>query len=46
MFKDRPLHNYASHSADAFRYFAVAWRDKREKGLNQQAVMKQEWSVF
>jgi hypothetical protein len=25
-FKDKPLHNWCSHAADAFRYLAVAWR--------------------
>lgn len=28
-FADRPLHDWSSHGADAFRYFAVAVRDKR-----------------
>lgn len=26
MFKQNPLHNWASHLADAFRYLAMAWR--------------------
>lgn len=26
MFKDKPLHNWTSHAADAFRYLAVVWR--------------------
>jgi phage terminase large subunit len=30
-FKPRPLHNWASHYADAFRYFAVSYRDKVAK---------------
>jgi phage terminase large subunit len=46
VFKDRPLHDWSSHGGDSWRYFAVAWRDKKEMGLNTQAVMKQEWSVF
>ena len=25
-FKDKPLHNWTSHAADAFRYMAVGWR--------------------
>lgn len=24
-FKDKPLHNWASHAADAFRYLAISW---------------------
>lgn len=27
VFKDKPLHDWSSHGADAFRYFAVMWRD-------------------
>jgi phage terminase large subunit len=26
-FKDYPRHDWASHSADAFRYMAMAWRE-------------------
>ncbi len=30
-FKPRPVHDWSSHAADAFRYFAVSWREhKRE----------------
>ena len=25
-FKKSPLHNWASHAADAFRYLSMAWR--------------------
>lgn len=28
-FKDRPLHNWTSHAADAFRYMAIAWAEER-----------------
>jgi hypothetical protein len=27
VFQDRPAHNWASHSADAFRYLSLAWRE-------------------
>jgi hypothetical protein len=27
VFKDKPLHNWASHGSDAFRMLAVAWRE-------------------
>ena len=27
-FKTKPLHNWASHCADAFRYFAVVWKNQ------------------
>lgn len=28
MFKDKPLHNWASHPADSFRYMAVGYQEK------------------
>lgn len=31
MFKDKPLHNWASHPADAFRYLAIAWQELKPK---------------
>lgn len=32
VFKSNPLHNWASHGSDAFRYFAVAWTKTRATG--------------
>ncbi|WP_052120224.1 hypothetical protein [Inquilinus limosus] len=29
VFKERPLHDWASHGADAFRYLSMAWREMR-----------------
>ena len=46
VFKDRPLHDWSSHGADAFRYFAVAWRDKRDESLTKPVRMQQDWSIF
>ncbi len=46
VYKDRPLHDWSSHGADAFRYFAVAWIDKRHEGMNGPAVLKQDWKIF
>ena len=46
VFKDRPLHDWSSHGADAFRYFAVAWRDKRDESMTKPVRMQQSWSVF
>ena len=38
------LHNWASHGADAWRYFATAWREpqdiEREKSLLRQPVIR------
>jgi len=31
IYRDKPLHDWSSHASDAFRYFAVAWRDRRER---------------
>ena len=27
VFRDRPLHDWTSHAADAFRYLAMGWRE-------------------
>lgn len=27
-FRDKPLHDWTSHAADAFRYLAIAWREQ------------------
>ena len=32
-FRDRPLHDWASHAADAFRYLAMGLREAREEKL-------------
>lgn len=32
VFKDRPLHDWASHSADAFRYLAVGLKERPKPG--------------
>lgn len=31
MFKDKPLHNWTSHAADAFRYLAVVWKHEAQE---------------
>lgn len=48
VFKDRPLHDWSSHGADAFRYFAVAWRDKHNNPMatGRSIPMQSNWSVF
>jgi phage terminase large subunit len=46
VFKDRPLHDWSSHGADAWRYFAVAWRDKKSEGMERPVRMNQDWDVF
>lgn len=34
-FKLYPLHDWSSHGADAFRYFAIAYRDKSKAAVGQ-----------
>jgi hypothetical protein len=29
VFQDRPLHDWTSHAADAFRYLAMAWKEMK-----------------
>jgi len=36
VFKSRPLHNWTSHAADAFRYFAVGWAEPIKKRPHKQ----------
>lgn len=45
-FKDKPMHNWASHGADAFRYFAIGYREivkasrfKREQPFNKYEII-------
>lgn len=35
-FKPRPLHDWSSHAADAFRYLSVALRDKKQQDKPKQ----------
>lgn len=46
IYKDRPLHDWSSHGADAWRYMAVAWIDKTFEGRTGPAILRQDWSVF
>ena len=40
VFKKQPLHNWASHYADAFRYFAVAYKDPVNVSMKQTRAKK------
>lgn len=40
VFDDKPLHDWSSHAADAFRYLAMAWRELSPEPKPQD-VMKQ-----
>lgn len=37
VFRDRPLHDWTSHAADAARYMALAWQEARPKADDQPA---------
>lgn len=52
VFKDGPLHDWASHPADAFRYLAIAYRDvepeepkKRSPRLLAEATLDEMWDI-
>ena len=46
-YKDTALHDWASHGADAFRYFALAWNENIAKGLNRTGIKNTNtWDVF
>lgn len=47
VFKDNPLHDWTSHSADAFRMFAIAWNDNFATGTRQETIIpKRDWTPF
>jgi len=35
VFKERPLHDWASHGADAFRYLALAWEEGMGRDIDE-----------
>lgn len=47
-FSDRPLHDWTSHAADAFRMMSVAWRDEtpRKSKDDAQWAMKSQAGVI
>ena len=46
-YKNRPLHNWASHAADSFRYLAIAIKDKMIDKSNRQAdKAENDWDPF
>jgi hypothetical protein len=44
VFKTSPLHDWSSDYADAFRYFAVGFKDKTKPAQFIQSV--QDWNVY
>ena len=43
IYKPHPLHDWSSHYADAFRYFAVAFRDRSKQERVGQPQANTEW---
>lgn len=37
VFDDRPLHDWTSHAADAFRYLAIAWKEMKAEKQDEPA---------
>jgi hypothetical protein len=44
-YKDRPTHDWSSHGADAFRYFAVSYRKIDEGFDNINAGLSDKWKT-
>lgn len=44
VFKKQPLHDWTSHGADAFRYFAVSHKENRQ--TSARPIQAQSWDVF
>ncbi|WP_171005779.1 hypothetical protein [Candidatus Rhabdochlamydia sp. T3358] len=36
MYSDRPVHDWSSHTMDAFRYLAVIQSKKKNKGMTEE----------
>jgi hypothetical protein len=43
-FKDKPLHDWSSHYADGFRYFAINHR--KATNTFTEPVTAPDWSIF
>ena len=38
VFRDRPMHDWSSHAADAFRYFAVGFRENVKSDVDLSSI--------
>ncbi|MBN9410842.1 MAG: terminase family protein [Burkholderiales bacterium] len=45
IFRDKPLHDWTSHPADAFREMAIAWREAQPKKADQPAKFETQVSI-
>jgi len=43
VYKPHPLHDWSSHYADAFRYFAIAYRENNNQSRTVQPQANMEW---
>lgn len=43
VYKPHPLHDWSSHYADAFRYFAIAYRDNNKQHRTAQPMANMDW---
>ena len=43
VYKPHPLHDWSSHFADAFRYFAIAFRENRPEAGKRQPMANTSW---
>ena len=39
VFRDRPKHDWTSHSADAFRYLAIVWKDEDKPAIQDDRIV-------
>jgi len=48
-YKDAPLHDWASHGSDAFRYFALSWTERIAKDMRASGSMQgksNNWNIY
>jgi len=38
VFRDRPKHDWTSHSADAFRYLSIVWKDEEKPTVKDESI--------
>jgi len=38
VFRDRPKHDWTSHSADAFRYLSIVWKDEDKPAIKDESI--------
>ena len=47
VYKEQPLHDWASHASDAFRYFAISWNENISSSeIPRVTASAKDWSVY